>query len=483
MAATKPDHVSTNILNGRFDKVHNYIWQNASPQFRDQVPEYSSKGSLPRIGESLATNFGLWNEWLSGLMNEIGLKIIKSATFYNYFSELQKGEVVFGDIVEEIFVEEAELRDFDVNKGQARELARNPAKVRTAFHLTNFEGQYAISTEWSHVRRAFTSEQGVTDLIDRIIASLSNTFESDDRDLYLYTLERRFLEGGIRQEEVDWDSENLPQSARNLTKRIRSTARKFANMRRDYNTAGVLTTARPEDLYIILDAETEAELDVELLATAFNMDRATIAGRVIVIDDWNSVKEERFQALREATDSMVEFSDSENEYLEAGNIKAVVFDGGLFQVYLKQLNMSQAPVHNTMSINHFLNIFKVYGISPFHNAVAFVENLWDGVPDSVDFTVSEKSVNDNFVTISLDTEANVSYAFSTEVQANIDNGVAVLPQGGVVAPGGSTAVLEVTLNPGADDESTLDSQSVEVDDLEVGSTVNLGGEDDGDGDS
>lgn len=472
--ATKPDRVSTNILNGRFDLVHNHIWQNSTANFRDTVPMYDSKGSLPRIGESLATNPGLWNEWIGGLMNEIGLKVIRSATFYNDFAPLQKGEVAYGEVIEEIFVGDAELRDFSVEKAAVRELKRSPANVHTAFHLTNFEGQYAVTTEWAYVKRAFQSEEGVMDLIDRIIASLSNSFEGDDRDMYLYSLHRRFLDGGIKQEVVTWNGTDLNQSAKNLTKGIRAMARRFANKSTEYNSSGVRTASKPEDLYIVIDADTEAELDVELLASAFNMDKAQILGHIIVLDDWDSVDEYRFDVLREATGSLLEYTVGEKAYLQAGKLKAIVFDASLFQVYSKDINLSNVLVHNGMMTNTFLNIMKVYGMSPFANAVAFVTEEYAPVSGPITFEITEKATNENFTSLSLQTDEAMIFAFDTSLGTNVTAGVLVIKEGGVMAPNGSDAVdLEFTVNgvryeliDDNDDPTVLD-----VDTAEVGDTL------------
>src|SRR5699024_11323801 len=75
--ATKPTRANIDVINGQAGRIHNYLWQNASPHFRDQVPRYESTESLPRIGESLAQNPGLWNEWLSGLLDKIGLTLVR----------------------------------------------------------------------------------------------------------------------------------------------------------------------------------------------------------------------------------------------------------------------------------------------------------------------------------------------------------------------------------------------------------------------
>ena len=467
MAYGKPDLAHIGDIDKNIGTVLDYIRQNASPELRSKLPKYSGTKSVLRIGEMLSTNFGLWNEWSSVLMNEVGLKVLNSMSFQNYMKAFQKGQVPYGEIIEEIFVQIPELRDFSVEKAAAREFKRTQPNIQAVFHLTNFEGQYAVTIEHSHVNRAFTSERGVADLITRILSQMATAFEVDDRDLTLYSAERRILDGAVRQEVIPWDDDNRNQSARDLTKAIRSTIRKFANARDDYNNFGVLTASNPEDIYVIMDADTEAEVDVELLAHAFNTSYTDIAQRIIVIDEWDSVKEDRFKAIREATDNMVEFSEEELDFLASGNIKALVVDKGFFQIYNKMLNVSQAMVHNGQYTNHFMNIQKVYGISPFHNAVVFTAERWSPQPDTFTYTVTSVSENKHgIVTVSLNTDDNIRAAFDDQIEANVENGVAIVPQGGILAQAGSTAVLRAT-----SDGQRYSADDVAVDDLQVGTEI------------
>ena len=489
--ATKPTRANIDVINGQAGRIHNYLWQNASPHFRDQVPRYESTESLPRIGESLAQNPGLWNEWLSGLVDKIGLTLVRSATFYNQFQELRKGNLDYGQHIEEIFVQEAELRDFDPNKAHARELRRTPARVQSVFHTVNFSGQYAVTTSHEGVRGAFTSEGGVMDLLNRIITSLSNAAITDDRDLFLYTMTRQILDGAVRVETVDWDETDFNSSAKNLARASRSLGHRLTNPRRDFNTSGVLTTSSVDDLYLIIDADTRAVLDVDMLASAFNVSSTEMVGRIIVIDEWDSIKFDRFEQLRENTDSMVEYTPQEMSWLASGAMKMLIVDRNWFQMYDRLFSMNSTFVGSGEYTNHFLNVKRVYAVSPFANAVAFVSNPFtEAVPETLDVVVSQKQVNElGYTALAIDLVSPVVADFDAGVEDNVLNNVAVMPNGSLIAPEGADAILRATVG-GVTYELTITPDTVEA-----GATLTLpqvgaepeepgdgdGGDGDGDG--
>ena len=74
-----------------------------------------------------------------------------------------------------------------------------------------------------------------------------------------------------------------------ISKAIRTVAGKMAFPSDKYNSAGVQQWSERQQLIYITTPEEQAELDVEVLANAFNMDKADVNVRVIVVDELPSV--------------------------------------------------------------------------------------------------------------------------------------------------------------------------------------------------
>ena len=74
-----------------------------------------------------------------------------------------------------------------------------------------------------------------------------------------------------------------------ISKAIRTLAGKMAFPTETYNSAGVRQWSERQQLIYITTPEEQAELDVEVLANAFNMDKADVNVRVIVVDELPTV--------------------------------------------------------------------------------------------------------------------------------------------------------------------------------------------------
>ena len=72
---------------------------------------------------------------------------------------------------------------------------------------------------------------------------------------------------------------------RTLAKHIRTWSNKLTFPSRNYNLAGVNTWTRKEDLILFTTPEHQAELDVNVLAFAFNVSSADVNVRTILVDD------------------------------------------------------------------------------------------------------------------------------------------------------------------------------------------------------
>ena len=70
-----------------------------------------------------------------------------------------------------------------------------------------------------------------------------------------------------------------------VAKGVRTWANKLIFPSTKYNLAGVKTWTSKEDLVLFITPELQAELDVEVLATAFNVSSADVNVRTILVDD------------------------------------------------------------------------------------------------------------------------------------------------------------------------------------------------------
>lgn len=430
-----PRRIAVNTLNASTIDILNTIRANATYEYQQLVPEIQKATEIPRVGEVLYGYPALANQFINALVNRIALVRVKSATFNNAYAQLKKGYLEFGETVEEVFVEIAKAREFSAEKAEAREFKRTIPDVRTAFHVMNWRAQYPVTIQDEDLRMAFQSINGVQDLIAKIIDSVYTGAEYDEYLLFKYLLIKAISHGKMHP--VSIGSGAMTDAA----VAFRGTSNMMTFLKTQYNAAGVHTATPKSDQYIFMDAMYNASYDVNVLASAFNMDKADFSGKLMLIDDWTSFDNERFEEIRKNSDMIEEVTAEELALLS--NVKAVLVDGEWFQVYDNTIKFTEVYVSSGLYWNYNLNIWKTVSSSPFSNAVVFVADAANvAMPESFTVKVSDKSTADNAIVLTLNVQDDTAVLHSTEAnfvqtQSATQQGVAVHKYGAVIFPKGT----------------------------------------------
>lgn len=426
-----PRKIAISTLNASTVDILNTIRANASATYQSKVPTVTQERDLLAVGDVLYGYPALANEFVSALVNRIAAVRIKSATFNNPYVDLKKGFLEFGETVEEVFVQMAKAREFSVEKAEAREFKRSLPDVRAAFHCINLKIQYPVTIQNEDLRQAFLSFSGVEDLIAKIVDSVYRGAEYDEFLLFKYLLIKGVTHGQMYPVKA---GATLTDSA----VKFRGTSNGLKFISNKYNEAGVHTNTDITDQYIFMSADFNAQFDVNVLASAFNMDKADFLGRLKLIDDWTSFDNERFSEIVENTTMIEEVTDAELAIMS--KVQAILVDREWFQIYDNLSNMTEAYVSAGLYWNYFYNIWKTVSHSPFSNAIVFVDNdATTTLPASFKASVASKSTNGTEVTYSLaiddSTAALVGYSAKyIQTEDATEAGIAVHPYGAYVLP-------------------------------------------------
>lgn len=426
-----PKRIAVSTLQASTVDILNTIRANASSEYQNLVPEITHAREIPSVGEVLFGYPTLANQFLASLMNRIALVRAKSATFNNKFSMFKKGYLEFGETVEEIFVELAKVQRFDPDKAQAREFKRTLPDVRTAFHMMNWRVQYPVTVSHQQLRTAFTSENGVRDLIERIIQSIYTAAEYDEWLLTKYLIIKAVTKGKMKP--IAIGDGDMGEAA--ILYRGASNQMEF--MRTDYNEAGVHTATPKSRQYILMDSMYNARYDVSVLANAFNMEKADFKGKLVLVDSFTTFDNDRWAAIRAESDGIEEVTTAELN-LMAG-VKAILLDEDWFQIYDNLTEMTETFVGSGMYWNYWLNTFKTVSHSPFANAVVFAEGEGaNTAPATIKMVVENVNYNDNTTVVTLAPKEGVGFARRDGVHVQTaqatENGIAVHPFGAYIFP-------------------------------------------------
>lgn len=428
-----PRRIANSTLNASTIDILNVIRQNASYEYQQNVPKVATVNDIPRVGEVLYGTPAFANQFINALLNRIAIVRVQSATFNNPYSILKKGYIEFGETVEDIFVSIAKAVDFNPEKAAKREFQRTIPDVRSAFHVMNWRVMYPVTIQDEDLRQAFLSMEGVQNLIAKIVDAVYTAAEYDEFLLFKYLLIKAISHGKLYPKSIG-DGTTLTDAAI----QFRGTSNQLQFMSTEFNEVGVRNVTPKERQVIFMDALFNAQFDVNVLASAFNMDKADFMGRLFLIDNWTDFDNERFDVIRANSDGIEEVTSEELALL--ANVKAVILDEKWFQVYDNNSKFTESYVSAGLYWNYFYHVWKTISNSPFANAVVFVtDNANIALPASITVHIDAKGESDVATVFTMSAEfdqaglspQNVNFV---QTEALTTAGIAVQKYGGLIIP-------------------------------------------------
>ena len=363
--ATTPKVVT--LTNSSVD-ILNAIRNNATQNYRDYVPKATPDAdSIRQIGAIIMDYPALQNEFLSALVNRIGRVLITSKMYDNPWAFFKKGLLEFGESVEEIFVNIAKPFQFDPGVAETNVFKREIPDVRAAFHIMNYQKYYKATISNDQLRQAFLSWQGISDLIAKIVDAMYTGANYDEFQTMKYMLARHILDGHMYPVEIPTvETANM----KSIVSVVKGVSNKFTFLSPNYNLAGVQTYTAKNDQYMLINSQFDATMDVEVLASAFNMDKAEFSGRRVLVDSFGSLDTARLAELFAGDSTYEEISSDELEALDA--IPAVLVDRNWFMIFDNFYNFTEQYNGEGLYWNYWYHVWKTFSVSPFANNALFI---------------------------------------------------------------------------------------------------------------
>lgn len=361
---TRPSKVTldTNVMN-----ILNAIRNNASNNYKDYVPPITDLSELKQIGKIIMDVPALQNEFLSALVNRIALVRITSKMYDNPWAMFKKGFIEYGESIEEIYVDLIRVYEFDAEKAESELFKRVSPDVRAAFHVMNYQKFYKVTIERQKLAKAFLSASGMNDLITYIMTAIYTSAAYDEFLTMKYMLARNILDGRLYPVEVASVSE---ANMKSIVTTVKGTSNLLEFPSRKYNPAGVFQHTDKSNQYILIDTQFDASMDVNVLASAFNMDRAQFMGNRVPIDGFGSLDNERLAELFADDPYYVEIT--EEELAALNEIPLAVVDENFFMVYDNLNEFREVENGQGLYWNYFYHQWKTFSTSPFSNAIVYV---------------------------------------------------------------------------------------------------------------
>ena len=376
-----PTIPSRKTLNATSVDILNAIRNNASANYQNYVPEAQNNvESIREIGSVIMDYPGLRNEFVSALINRIGATYLESKTYQNPWSVFKRGKLQFGETIEVIFTNISKPHTYSPSVAENKVFQREIPDVRAAFVTLNYQQFYKQTIENDRLRQAFLSWDGVTSLISDIVEAMYTADQTDEFITMKYMLAKSILNGHLRAVEV------TDNDIKGTIATVKSVSNKWTFQNSGWNRAGVTTNTKKDDQYIIVNADFDAVMDVEVLAAAFNMSKAEFMGHRILVDSFGDMDTERLDALFANDPNYTKLTQDEMDALSA--IPAVMVDKQWFLIFDMLFEFTEQYNGEGLYWNYWLHDWKTFGISPFAQAAVFVP----GEPSITSVTVTPSAV-------------------------------------------------------------------------------------------
>ena len=331
-------------------KVFNVVRENASKVFMETVPS-ATEDNIQTLSNILFNDAyqPMLNEFVTNLINRIGLTIIRNKTFSNPLSILRKGSMPLGTDIQDLYENPAEAEQYELsNTAMAKLLTITDPDTHVAYYRRNRKDLYTKTISRENLQGAFVSWEKFENYISAITTSLYSGNYIDEFELTKALVDGAYDNNKVIVETVSAVTDETTAKAfikkcRSLFTKMKLPSTKYNAYSKFSGAKGVIKTWTEDDRFVlIVTSDVMAEVDVDVLARAFNIENTKFLGRVIEVDSF------------------------ENE-----EIQAILCDEAWFQIYENLMRFDEFYNARTMTWNEYLHVWQTYAICPFANAIVF----------------------------------------------------------------------------------------------------------------
>lgn len=350
--------------------------------YAQYVEEILPSTDIGSFAQPILTAQAVMNEFVAQLVQRIVYTQTEIRLFNNPLSVLEGDSIPLGSIGEEIFVNPIIGRRFNVDDF-AGLLARYEMDSKVQFFKVNSDVQYPVTITKAKIKNAFTSWNELNSFIEGITTALYNGAYIDR-----YNMTKGLVSSAYKSHNVKVQVVNNPIGSESYAKALVEKARQiFLDMQTPtskYNawvqSGGygneILTYTPKEDIVMVVRNDVLATLDVNVLASSFNIDKTTLLGNIIGVNDFDL-----YEYVKQNDGTTIR-----HKIYDGSKILGILCDKRWFRIKQQDFEMDEFYNANNRTWQMYLNDVRMYGYSLFANAVAFATELPDVKATKVEFT-------------------------------------------------------------------------------------------------
>jgi hypothetical protein len=330
--------------------IVNTILANGSTEYTSRIPE-ATRDNIQEVGNAILSYTATANEFLTSLLNKIVMQLVINKTAKNPLTILKKGSMPLGFDIEQSYINPATGAVYDPTGASL--LSTSTPDVKTEYFRVNRQDRYKATIYRDRLKFAFTSE----DAFGQMVAGIVNSLYSGDFIDEFILMKRVFSDAIVNQKMITASVTDVTTAetalafvtaVKNLASGMVYPSTAFNAYAKAGGSGNAITTwCQREDQILICRSDILNFVDTNVLAAAFNIDKAQFLAQTLEVDNFG----------------------------ETSSVLAILLDRSAIQVWDK-LYSSDEPFYNPEGRywNYYLHHWQVYALSLMANAVAIVND-------------------------------------------------------------------------------------------------------------
>ena len=334
-------------------ELMNTILGNGSAEYQNYVP-VATRANIATVANPILTYQTVQNEFLNALVNKIAMTIVRRKMLTNPLAPLKKGDMPLGQDIEEVHVNRAKATAFDPTG--AGLLTRSIPDVAVMYHRLNRRDEYDVTISKEQLKTAFTSWDNLQRLLDGIVSSM---YDGDSDDEYI--LMKNLMSDAVTQSHIvtatlpyirDASGANVAGATTKVVEELKNASAYMGFAGSNFNKYHLVNAgATPRrlktenaDQILIIRADLANSIDVNVLASAFNLDKAQFLANRVIVDNFGA----------------------------ASSVGAFLCDKDFFQVYDNLRSTEEFFNPKGLYWPYFYHVWQTVSYSLLVNAIAFM---------------------------------------------------------------------------------------------------------------
>lgn len=350
--------------------LFNNIRASATDEYKNTVPFMNYGDSISTIANPILNYEAVKSQFLTGVTNMIGLTIFKEwEEFRNPLAILKQRNLDLGVDIREIAVDILDENSYSLtDDGLADVLKLDAPVAKECIHRLNRQVYFKISISDAELELAFNSWSDFDNFFVRKAEMLYMSNEIAEfkwaKELLRQTVQKGYVPTVVVSEVIN------ETTGKEFVIAVKDCVADFMFPSKDYNmlkamTKGVQTIntwVKPENTVLVAPQKLYNKVDVNVLASAFNLDKADfLAGNKLAVDDLGYIR--------------INTAESGNPVYKYYKLQGMIFDKHFTQIYDKKITMKNNYIASALVDQRYLHIWQTYSTSPFADVVAFVTEV------------------------------------------------------------------------------------------------------------